>query len=283
MRFLSLVKPGIIFGNAVTVCGGFFMASRGHPDWKIFAAAMVGMCLIIACGCVFNNYIDQDIDRLMDRTKKRPMAQKTVSGPIAISYAIVLGILGFLLLYFETNMLTFYIAVVGLFFYVVAYTLWTKRTSHGGTLVGAISGAVPPMAGYCAVTNHLDAGAWIVFAILFFWQMPHFYAIAIFRFEDYKRAKIPVLPVVKGIEHTKVYMVLYTVPFTVAAMLPSVFGYTGLVYFFLAFTVGVLWFVLGVSGLYTKENKKWARKMFALSIIIITLLSVMMAVNPFLI
>ena len=282
MKFLSLVKPGIIFGNVVTVFGGFFMASRGHVNWGLLLAAVVGMAFIIACGCVLNNVIDHDIDGLMERTKKRVMPNQLVHPKVAVVYGVGLGILGFAFLYFFTNLLTVLVAAAGLFFYVVAYTLWTKRSSPAGTLVGGISGAVPPVAGYCAVSNHFDAGAWILFAILFFWQMPHFYAIAIFRLKDYQNAKIPVLPAVRGIEMTKVHMMLYILPFTAAALLPSVFGYTGLVYFGVVFIMGSLWFILAATGIYTQDDVKWAKRMFAASILIITLISVLMGLNPLL-
>ncbi|RNC77819.1 heme o synthase [Piscirickettsia salmonis] len=278
MRLLSVTKPGIIFGNIVTACGGYFLGSQGSFSFITFVATIVGMSLVIACGCVINNCIDQDIDKLMARTKRRVSAQGLLSNANMILYGIVLGVLGVIFLYFFTNRLTVVVALVGLFVYIVLYSLWLKRTSIHGTFIGAISGAVPPVVGYCATTNRFDAGAMILFAILFLWQMPHSYAIAIFRLKDYKAANIPVLPVVKGIEHTKVIMCIYTVLFAIVVLLPTVFGYAGYTYLIAACLFGLSWLVLAIKGLGSDSNITWSRKMFVLSILGIMLLSVAMSV-----
>ncbi|AKP74821.1 heme o synthase [Piscirickettsia salmonis] len=278
MRLLSVTKPGIIFGNIVTACGGYFLGSQGSFSFITFVATIVGMSLVIACGCVINNCIDQDIDKLMARTKRRVSAQGLLSNANMILYGIVLGVLGVIFLYFFTNRLTVIVALVGLFVYIVLYSLWLKRTSIHGTFIGAISGAVPPVVGYCATTNRFDAGAVILFAILFLWQMPHSYAIAIFRLKDYKAANIPVLPVVKGIEHTKVIMCIYTVLFAIVVLLPTVFGYAGYIYLSVACVFGLSWLVLAIKGLGSDSNITWSRKMFVLSILGIMLLSVAMSV-----
>lgn len=279
MRFISVTKPGIIFGNLVTVAGGCFLGLQTHFNAQLFLATLLGMSLIIASGCVANNFIDRDIDQLMRRTQNRVMPRGLISGRIAIIYAIFLGILGLLVLDRFTNHLTVFVALLGLFFYVIVYSLCTKRQSKYGTLLGAIAGAVPPVAGYCAVTNHFNTGAILLFLLLFFWQMPHFYAIAIYRLEDYTAAAIPVLPVKKNIHHTKITMLYYIAAFTIAAVSPSVFGYTGIIYFVIALLSGLIWFYLGLQGLRTNDDKTWARKMFIFSIINITLLSMMMLVK----
>lgn len=279
MRFISVTKPGIIFGNIVTVSGGFFLASQSAINFWLLLITLIGMSLVIACGCVFNNYIDRDIDKLMERTKKRELVNGLMSGKTAIVYAIALGILGFLVLGLGTNLLTVSMAAIGLFFYVVVYTLWLKRRSIYGTIIGGIAGAVPPVVGYCAVTNNFNTGAILLFLILFVWQIPHFYAISIYRLEDFKAASIPILPVKKNIHYTKVSMLLYIVAFTAAAVMPSLFGYTGVVYFVVAFILGLVWFCMGLQGLFTKDDRTWARKIFLYSVILITVLSMMMLVK----
>lgn len=277
-RFFSVTKPGIIFGNAVTLCGGFFLGSqRFHLG--LLLAALLGMSLVIASGCVFNNLIDRDIDSLMERTKNRVLVQGLISTKIAILYALVLGLLGFLILYLFTNPLTLLFSAIGVLVYVGAYSLYFKRKSNLGTIVGGIAGAVPPVVGYCAATGRFDLGAVLLFVILFLWQLPHFYAISIYRLSDYKAAAIPVLPLRKNIHYTKMSMLIYIAAFTVATMLPSFFGYAGLVYLIAAFGLGVTWFCLGLRGLSTTADKIWARKMFLFSIINITLLCIMMAVK----
>lgn len=278
-RFLSLTKPGIIFGNLITVLGGFFLGSRTNINYGILIATVLGISLIIASGCVVNNYIDRDIDKLMDRTKNRVLAQGLISGKTALLYAFILGILGILILSLKTNLLTVLIAILGLFVYVVIYSLWLKRRSLFGTIVGSISGSVPPVVGYCAVTNRFDLGAALLFLILTFWQMPHSYAIGIYRLNDYKSANIPILPVKKGIHTTKIHMFIYIILFIVATLLLSICNYTGWLYFVVAAALGFSWLYFSISGFKNLNNKIWARKMFLFSILSIMILSIMMSLD----
>ncbi len=203
----------------------------------------------------------------MERTKNRVLVKGLISGKIALLYATLLGIFGIMVLYRQTNLLTVVIALIGLFVYVVVYSLWLKRNSVYGTLIGSISGSVPPVAGYCAVT------------ILTFWQMPHSYAIAIYRLDDYTAAEIPVLPAKKGIPVTKIHMLIYIISFIIATLMLSLLGYTGYIYFTVVAILGLRWLWLSIKGFRTNDNKKWARQMFLFSIIIITLLSIMMSLD----
>lgn len=279
MKFITVTKPGIIMGNLITLSGGFFLASHGHVNIQLFFVTLIAMTLVIASGCVFNNYIDRDIDQLMERTKERVLVKGLISGKVALLYASLLGIAGLLLFFFGTNLLTTLIAITGMLIYVVVYSLWSKRKSIYGTLIGAIAGAVPPVAGYCAVTNRFDFGAAIVFSILFCWQIPHSYAINIYRYKDYLAAGIPVFPIIKNIQSTKISMFLYVIAFALAALLPTLFGYTGFIYFAVALCVGLVWLYFALKGFSTDNNVQWSRRMFTISILNITLLSVMMSVS----
>lgn len=279
-KFISITKPGIIFGNLITVAGGFGLASQGKYNLSLFLATLIGISLVIAAGCVFNNVIDRDIDSLMERTKNRVMVKGHLSAKVALFYGFILSLLGVFFLYHWANWLTVLVALIGLFFYVVVYSLWFKRNSIYGTLIGSISGSIPPVVGYCSVSNKFDLGALILFVLLSVWQMPHSYAIAIFRFNDYSSAGIPVLPVKKGIQVAKRNMLLYVVIFTVVSSLLSLCGYTGKYYLIVALAVGLWWIRLAASGFRAKSNDiSWARKMFGFSIIAIMLLSLMMALN----
>ena len=193
-RYLLVTKPGIIFGNLISVVGGFFLSSKGSLELDLFLATLVGVSLVIASGCVFNNYIDRDIDCLMERTRNRVLVQGLIGPRATLGYATGLGIVGVALLYW-VNPLSAALGGLGFVVYVGLYTLWLKRRSVYGTLVGSLSGATPPVIGYCAVSNEFDSGALILLLIFSLWQMPHSYAIAIFRFKDYQAAAIPVLPV----------------------------------------------------------------------------------------
>jgi protoheme IX farnesyltransferase len=263
----------------VTVAGGFFLGSRGNIHYPLLFATFIGISLIIACGCVFNNFIDQDIDKIMERTKNRVLVQGLVSPKLALLYATILGILGSIILFLKTNHLTLIIALLGLFVYVVVYSLWLKRSSVYGTLIGSISGSVPPVAGYCAATNRFDMGAILLFLILTFWQMPHSYAIAIYRLNDYKAAGIPVLPVKNGIANAKIHMLIYTILFIFATLMLTLLNYTGYIYFVVVAVLGLRWLWISIKGFHAPDNRLWARQMFLFSIIIITLLSLMMSID----
>ncbi|VXB67924.1 heme o synthase [Pseudomonas sp. 8O] len=278
-QYLNLAKPGIVFGNLISVTGGFFLASRGDANLALYLATALGVSLVIASGCVFNNYIDRDIDQKMERTRNRVLAQGLVSPAHAIVYACVLGVVGVALLYVATNTLAVMLVLMGFVVYVGLYSLWLKRGSVYGTLVGSLSGAAPPVVGYCAVSNEFDAGAAILLLIFSLWQMPHSYAIAIFRFNDYQAANIPVLPVIKGISAAKRQIVLYIAAFVVATLMLTLSGYAGYSYFVVAALSGAYWLWMGVSGYKAVDDRVWARKLFTFSIVTITMLSVMMSVD----
>ena len=277
-QYYQLTKPGIIYGNAITAAAGFLLASRGNFNPLLFLAMILGISFVIGSGCVFNNYIDRDIDEKMDRTKNRALAKGTIATFPAIIYGSVLGIIGLLILGIFTNLLTDGIGVFGFVFYVILYGI-SKRRSVYGTLVGSFSGAVPPVAGYCAVTNRFDMGALLLFIILVLWQMPHFYSIAIFRLSDYKKASIPVLPAVNGIPITKIHMLFYIAAFIIASSMLTFFGYTGYVYLAVVILAGLVWLGLCIQVFKAENDFKWARKMFRFSLIVITATSVAMSIN----
>jgi protoheme IX farnesyltransferase len=281
--YYHLTKPGIIYGNLFSAGAGFLLASslRSVLDFRLFLAAMAGTALVIASGCVFNNYIDRDVDKKMARTQKRALVRGEISGPNALVYATVLGVAGFLVLVVFTNMLTVATGFVGIFFYVVVYG-FVKRQSTLGTVVGSIPGATPPVAGYLAVTNHLDLAALLLFLTMAIWQMPHFYAIAIFRLKEYAAAGLPVLTVKKGIKTAKLYILLYTLAYAITVPLLTVFGYTGLTYLTVMVALSVAWLFKEIKGFNAKDDVAWARKMFGFSLIVLLGFSVMVSTGALL-
>ncbi|ELI8121845.1 protoheme IX farnesyltransferase [Yersinia enterocolitica] len=278
-QYLQVTKPGIIFGNLISVVGGFLLASKGVIDYPLFLATLFGVSLVVASGCVFNNYIDRDIDRIMERTKNRVLVKGLIDPKVSLIYASILGIAGMLLLYVGANPLAMWLAVIGFVIYVGVYSLYMKRKSVYGTLIGSLSGAAPPVIGYCAVTGLFDMGALILLLIFSLWQMPHSYAIAIFRFKDYQAANIPVLPVIKGISVTKNHITLYILAFMVATLMLTLSGYAGYKYLVVAAAVSVWWLGMALRGYKATNDSVWARKLFVFSIIAITSLSVMMSVD----
>lgn len=299
--YYELTKSGLVLGNLITVIAGFLLGTRIlHGiigtlviNWWLLLATLLGIALVMASGCVFNNYIDRDIDTKMDRTKHRALVNKHISGRNAFIFAIVLGAIGFLILLLDTNLVAALAAVTGFIFYVFAYSLWGKRNSVYGTFIGAIAGATPPVVGYAAASGRIDAAAAILFLIMLAWQMPHFFAIAIRRHDDYAAAGIPVMPVKNGLRRTKFSMVIYIIEFILAASLLFIFGYTEAVYLTITLILGLVWLILGLRGFGISDrsgarddaahvsdaNKNWARQMFFLSLIVMMVLFITIAIG----
>ena len=276
--YYRLTKPGIIYGNALPAIGGFLLASKWHVNFTLFAAMLVGTSLVIASGCVFNNYIDRGIDQKMARTRKRALVRGTVSGRSALVYASILGAAGFVVLALYVNTVVVTLGIIGLVDYVVLYG-YSKRRSPVGTIVGSVSGATPVVAGYCAVTGRFDLGALILLLILVFWQMPHFYAIAMYRLDEYKAAGIPILPAVRGMRASKRAIFGYIIAFIIAVAALTQFHYAGYTYLYVMLIFGGAWLWVGAQGFKAEDDKRWARKMFFISLLVMTAFSVMLAVG----
>lgn len=274
INYYLLTKPGIILGNLFTFAAGFLLASKGVVDFQLFFATFIGLAFIMASGCVFNNYIDRQIDKKMERTKNRALVIGLISGRNAILFAIFLGIVGIATLFAYANLLTVFVASAGFVVYVVLYSLWKCRTIYG-TAIGSIAGAVPPVVGYCAVSNNFDAGAFILFTMMVLWQMPHFFSIAMSHFDDYAAAGIPVLPVIKGMLRTKIHMVVYILGFILAAIMLTFFNYTGYMYLIASSCIGLLWLGMCVTGFKSDNDQLWGRNMFRLSLLMIAVICVM--------
>jgi len=279
--YYRLVKPGIVYGNVITAAAGGLLASRNGVDLGLIAATLSGLALVIASAGVFNNYIDRGLDAKMDRTKKRALAAGLISPLAAMIYASILVVAGFGLLIFFTNWLTVTVAALAEFFYVVVYGVAKRRSVHG-TVVGSLPGAAPPVIGYVAVSGHLDGAALILFLALVFWQMPHFYAIAIYRYKDYKNAGLPVLPVEKGLTAAKVQIVAYTIAFCAAVIALKVFAYAGWAYLLVVGLAALAWLKVGLDGFWVKDSAKWARRMFFYSLIVNLIFAFMVAANNWL-
>jgi heme o synthase len=279
--FYRLTKPGIIYGNVLTAAAGFLLGSEGDVDFTRLLAALAGTALVIGSACVINNYIDRDIDAKMKRTQKRALVSGKITGPQALVYAGMLGLGGFAILATQTNALTMYIGLIGFIDYVVLYT-WSKRHTTYATLIGSISGATAITAGYTAATNRFDIGALLLCLIMVLWQMPHFYAIALFRQKDYAAAHIPVLPIAQGVRRAKTEILLYVAAFAAAITALTAYDVTGYTFLTIMLVLSGIWFWRGLQGFGAKDSVSWARKMFLFSLIILLALSVLLSVDTFL-
>ena len=280
--YLQLIKPGITLSNTISGVAGFFLAASfmGFSLSALLGAAG-GIAFIIASACVMNNILDRDIDKRMKRTAKRDVASGVIGIRKALIFGIALGVVGFGLLAFLTNTLTVLLGIVAYVWYVAIYGI-AKRTTAWSTLIGGVAGALPPVAGYTALAGHIDAGAIILFLILFFWQMPHFYAIAMFRQSDYASAKLPVWSVKYGMKSSKVQILLFTIIFAIVFALPTVFNYTGVVYLVGSLLLSAYWLYKGIS-LYNKvDDVKWARQMFGVSLLVMLSMSLLIAIGGYL-
>lgn len=270
--YITVTKIGIVTGNLLTVFAGMWLAAGGDLSGQPVLRALLGTALIIASGTCLNNFIDRDIDQKMLRTQKRANAVARLSPTNVLIMGILFSVLGTGLL-LSVNMLTTLVALFGLFGYVVLYTLWLKRTHHLNTVVGSVAGAVPPMIGWAAMANSLDSGAWILFFIMFVWQIPHFLAIAIRRYDDYKAAGIPMLPVVKGFRQTKWHMLNYVAALIpVSLLLPIFVPQVRLGYVWMALALGIFWLFFSIRGFKALDHIQWAKKQFIFSLIYLTVM-----------
>lgn len=264
--YYQLTKPGVLFGNALSAAAGYLLASNGAVDIPGFVWLCIGTTLVIASACVLNNYLDQDIDAKMARTKKRAAWISAVGPRNAVIFAAALGAAGFATLILLTNWWVVAVEIIGYVDYVVLYGMWSKRRSWHGTAVGAISGAAPILAGYVGAADGLDLGGILAFLVIFVWQMPEFYSISIYRRKEYAAAGIPVISVVRGLQSATNQIFAYTVLFVLFSLGLSIAGYTGVTYLVVMSAIGLYWLWLGLKGLTAKDREAWARQMFKFSL-----------------
>lgn len=277
--YVSVTKVGIILSNLLTVITGIVLAASTldvalADNGLNILYTLLGTALIIASGTCLNNYIDRDIDQKMSRTKNRALVEGRLNPKHVLIMGFLLAILGTALLVL-VNIVTTLVALFGLFVYVVVYTMWWKRKHSLNTVIGSLSGAVPPVIGWTAISGgSIDAGAWILFLIMFLWQPPHFLALAMRRCEDYRAAGVPMLPVVKGFHETKKQMLNYVFVLVPGSLLLFMYTSVQYAYVWIALALGIIWIVLTVKGFYAKDDLKWARQYFLFSLIYMTVLFV---------
>ena len=277
--YLTLTKPRIMSLLLLTGAAGLFVGAGGVPAVGVFAATMVGLALACGGASALNHYLDRDIDRLMgSRTALRPVASGRVPAERALEFGLALSACSFVLLDSLVNLPTALLALSGNLFYVLVYTRWLKRSTPQNIVIGGAAGAVPPLVGYAGAAGHLGFAAFVMFAIVFVWTPPHFWALALMIKEHYARANVPMLPVARGDAETSKQIVRYTIVLIAVTLAPVALGTFGLVYGISALVLGALFLVLAVQLRRTLERGV-AVKLFHFSLLYLALLFVAMAVD----
>jgi len=278
--YVRLTKPRIISLLLFTTGASMFVAARGNPGAWLFFWTMVGGYLAAGGANAINQYIDRDIDERMHRTDDRPVVAGRVTPARALAFGISLGILSALIIGVTSNWLAAALALLGLVLYVGLYTLWLKRTSIHNIVIGGSAGAVPPLVGWAAVTGDVSLTAWILFAIVFYWTPPHFWALALMLKRDYAAAGVPMLPVVHGVAETKRQILLWTLVMIGVTILPVASGAAGLTYLVSAVLLGAVFLYLAWR-LYRDPAIGWAKATFHYSLLYLALVFVALAVDAF--
>lgn len=278
--YVELCKPRVVALMLLTVLVGMYLAAPGWVSLITIASALIGVGMCAGSAAAINHLVDKRIDAIMQRTKKRPVAHGRVSVQQAIWFASIIGILGLAILTYFVNLLTAVLTFFTLIGYAGIYTGYLKRATSQNIVIGGLAGAAPPLLGWTAVTNNLDPWALLLVLIIFTWTPPHFWALAIYRLDDYKHANIPMLPVTHGIQYTKLNVLLYTVLLLVVSVLPFVVGMSGIFYLAGALLLGarfLFWSIL----LYRSEKAIVAMQTFRFSIIYLMLLFMFLLIDHY--
>ena len=277
--YLSLLKLRIVVLLDATAVGVMIPATHGHPRLVPVLAVLVGGTLAAGGAHAINCWFDRDIDAAMSRTRRRPLPDGRIPAWHALALGIVLNALAFAVLWWGANLLAASLAVLGTVIYIFVYTVWLKRTTPQNIVIGGAAGAIPPLVGWAAATGRLDLTAFALFAVIFFWTPPHFWALAQVIKADYARARIPMLPVVSGEQVAKRQSVGYAVITAIVSVIPFFTGSAGDIYLAGAVVLGV-----GLVGMTVLDlsGQRWTRRLFAYSLVYVALLFGLFAISPFL-
>jgi heme o synthase len=278
LDYVSLAKPRIIPLLLITALGGMMMAGRGWPSTGLVVLTLLGGALAAAGAGAINCWIDRDIDGEMLRTRRRPLPDGRIAPGHALLFGIVLGLIAFVVLAFWVNVLAAVLAISGLLFYVFVYTLWLKRSTVQNIVIGGAAGAIPPVVGWAAVTHRVDLTAVYLFAVIFLWTPPHFWALALRLRGDYARAKVPMLPVVHGDAAARRQIVGYTLVLVAVTLAVVLTGVLGPVYLIGAALLGAGFIALAVVNLLARRQR-WSRVLFDYSIAYLGLLFAVMVAD----
>ncbi|GAC1326292.1 MAG: hypothetical protein NVSMB2_25260 [Chloroflexota bacterium] len=279
MAYVQLTKPRVMSLLLAPTATAMVIAARGTPDVGTLIATMAGGALVSGGAGAINHYVDRDIDPLMGRTAWRPIPSGVISPSRALAFGILLAAVASVVFLVFVNLVAWILALVGLLGYVFIYTLWLKRSTPSNIVIGGAAGAIPPLVGWAAVTHEISSlTAWYLFAIIFFWTPPHFWALSLLIRQHYERAGVPMLPVVRGEAETRRQIVLYSAVLVALTLVLSPFGMMGLPYFAAALVLGAF-FLRGALRLWREATPKAARSLYLYSLLYLFALFTAMAVD----
>lgn len=277
----TMCKPGIVRMCLITTAGGLWLAPKSEvvqKDLRLIVATLLGSALAVCAANVFNMVLERESDRLMPRTRKRPLADGRVTVATAVRFGAIMTVFSIAILALWVNLLTAGLAAFAIFSYVLIYTPLKFRTP-AALEVGAIPGAMPPLLGWAAARDQVDVPGLVLFGILFVWQIPHFIAIALYRKQEYQRAGIKVITATRGDMVAKLHGAIWAVALIPISMALTPLGITGPGYFIAAFVLGMAYFVYGLTGLRPSADEKWARRYFFASLIYLPALTLALVLD----
>ena len=278
---INLTKPRIISLLLITAMTGMYLASPGNPpDLKIILFVLLGGALAAGGANSINNYLDRDIDLLMERTKIRPLAKGAIPPLTGLYLGLILNILSFMLLYYQVNLLSACLTLSATLFYVFIYTIWLKRRTPQNIVIGGAAGAVPPVVGWAAITNEIGIPAIALFLIIFFWTPPHFWALSILLKEDYAKANIPMLPVVSSIQETSKQIVRYTIFLVLITIIFAFHDSVSYIYMGSAILLGAIFIYFSIR-FKTESTQSRARTLYIFSLLYLALLFLSIILDGF--
>jgi heme o synthase len=278
--FIALTKPRILVMLVFTSLCAAFVAQRGLPDIGTMLAMLVGLWLSTGGSAAINMWYDRDIDAIMNRTAKRPIPAGLVKPSHALWFGIALSVLSIIELLVFVNVLTALLAFLGIIYYAVIYTMWLKRSTPQNIVIGGGAGAMPPLIGWASVTNHVSIASILMFLIIFLWTPPHFWALALYKNEDYQRAGIPMMPVIRGARSTKRQSVAYAIALLISSVSLYMTGTVGLLYLIAAILVGVVFLVYNIMLLREPDDQfVWAKRTFFCSLMYLPVLFTLMVIG----
>lgn len=276
--YIALTKPGIISLLLITTLAAMLVAQGGLPPLPLIVVVMVGGALAAGGANALNNYFDRDTDEVMHRTSHRPVPGRRIAPERALLFGLALGVAAFALLALTANLLSATLAAAGYLAYVLLYTLWLKRITPQNVVIGGVAGAIPPLVGWAAVRGSLDLHALYLFAVIFFWTPPHTWALSMLISNDYARARIPMLPVVRGDAETAWNIWLYTILLVVITILPITIRLVSLPYLIAAVVLGG-WLLALAWQLLRQPQKALARRLYKATLLYLALLFAAMVVD----